>query len=385
MQMGRVLVQDRACHMMQVSGVPTCSERKVPRHGLAPVSAFQKQCHERQCQTESTMRSQPRCIERGRKVSGDISPNDRHKEVLGLPPYRGESILRDLTTIVTEFNPTKIFVSHPLDYHPDHRALYLFATVALWDLRDRVQAEIYPYLVHWPKWPSPRGYHPGQSLRPPETPVQDSQWCGYALAPDAIQHKRTAVEAHRTQYGYAARYLLSFVRNNEIFGRVPSLNLSGKGGERLSLDSDGAHETQEELTEEERARFVGIEERGAVVRDGKIDFLLRLSRPLEDVTSLSLYVFGYRHDRPFGSMPKIHVKAGPLRDEVFDQDRAVAGTEIVVTRGTRDLSVVVPLAALGSPEKILTSARTYMGELPLDWLGWRILETPTKEAVPGGG
>jgi len=38
-------------------------------------------------------------------------------------PFKGEEILADLEAILREFRPTRIFVSHPADHHPDHAAL----------------------------------------------------------------------------------------------------------------------------------------------------------------------------------------------------------------------------------------------------------------------
>ena len=41
----------------------------------------------------------------------------------------GEDIRPDLTTILRDFKPTKIFLSHPADHNPDQRALCLFTRV----------------------------------------------------------------------------------------------------------------------------------------------------------------------------------------------------------------------------------------------------------------
>jgi len=41
-------------------------------------------------------------------------------------PYVGESIIKDLETILLDYKPTKVFVSHPMDVNRDHRAAYLF-------------------------------------------------------------------------------------------------------------------------------------------------------------------------------------------------------------------------------------------------------------------
>jgi LmbE family N-acetylglucosaminyl deacetylase len=76
-------------------------------------------------------------------------------------PYKGEAILADLETILRDFRPTQIFVSHPADHHPDHAALYLFTRVALWDLQREMAATVHPFLVHFPGWPA-KGLRPNQ-------------------------------------------------------------------------------------------------------------------------------------------------------------------------------------------------------------------------------
>jgi len=112
-------------------------------------------------------------------------------------PYKGESIMKDIETVITEFNPTKIFVSHPDDHHPDHRAMFVFTTVSLWDMGKDI--EVYPYLVHYRQWPSPLGYYPTYFLDPPsyddgvvwkELPMTS----GYTLT------KFSALKSHVTQY-----------------------------------------------------------------------------------------------------------------------------------------------------------------------------------------
>lgn len=55
-------------------------------------------------------------------------------------PYKAEEVLADLAAIIKEFRPTKVFVSHPGDHHPDHRALALFAEAALWEAGSPAQA-----------------------------------------------------------------------------------------------------------------------------------------------------------------------------------------------------------------------------------------------------
>lgn len=93
-------------------------------------------------------------------------------------PHKGEEVLRDLEAVFREFRPTKVFVSHPADHHPDHMALYLFTRVALWNLDAEMRPEISPYLVHFKGWPNPQGRNPSLALEPPEAFMKRIPWQG---------------------------------------------------------------------------------------------------------------------------------------------------------------------------------------------------------------
>lgn len=62
-------------------------------------------------------------------------------------PYTGEEVVRDLTAILRDFRPTKVFVSHPADHMPDHAAGYLVTRIALWQLEHEIQPQVYPSKV----------------------------------------------------------------------------------------------------------------------------------------------------------------------------------------------------------------------------------------------
>lgn len=99
-----------------------------------------------------------------------------------------------------------------------------------------------------------------------------------------------------------------------------------------------------------------------------------LSRPLTAAVSVSLYAFGCRQDAPFEHMPKIHIKFSVLTHEVLDQVGVLPRNSISVERGRKIIAARIPLAVRGTSEKILVSAHTYLSEVPLDWLSWRVLE-----------
>ena len=108
--------------------------------------------------------------------------------------YKGDEILHDLKKIMLEFKPTKIFLSHPSDHHPDHRALYLFATIALWDLHNELQATLFPYLIHYKKWPTPEGYFPGEPIEPPQLFQKAITWQINPLNNEEINAKHNAIK-----------------------------------------------------------------------------------------------------------------------------------------------------------------------------------------------
>ncbi|MFQ5952507.1 MAG: PIG-L deacetylase family protein [Candidatus Omnitrophota bacterium] len=294
-------------------------------------------------------------------------------------PHRAEEIMRDLKTVLREFRPTKVFVSHAGDHNPDHVALYLFLQVALWDLENEMKVQSYPYLVHRKKWPVPRGYHPEELLKPPELFEQKIRWQTNVLSDEEIKQKKKATEKHKSQYDYSSEYLLSFVRKCELFGDFSIITLeSGSSSEPLSLNrKEFIAKTPGELTDEEKALFVGLEEHSVRLEGGKMLIDLKLSRPFGKEVGASSFIFGYRQDRPFEEMPKLHVKFGALEHRTYDQRRKLPHDATRVIRRAKNITINVPLELLGDPQRVLMSTRTYLGDVPLDYVPWRVVKGVT--------
>jgi LmbE family N-acetylglucosaminyl deacetylase len=301
-------------------------------------------------------------------------------------PNKGEEILRDVTTVLREFRPTKVFVSHPADHNPEHRALYLFTCVALWDLETEMRPEVYPYWIHINGWPGPRGFRPTAALEPPVLYRDEIAWKTLPLSSVEIKHKRAAVEAYTSQYKSSGNYLLSFVRANELFGDFPPFTLQARARmAKLSPHTPAAvpqKEPDDELTDEQRAAFVGVVTKSLELDGNHLVFTVELSKSLAAGVEASLYIFGYRADRPFPLMPKLHIQIGHVLHTIYDQGRKLSRNTMQVKRSLREITVRVPLKALGDPQRILTSAHTHFDPalmpmdwagLPLDWVGWRTL------------
>ncbi len=292
--------------------------------------------------------------------------------------YKGEEILKDIETIILKFKPTKIFVSHPADHNPDHRALYLFTRVALWDLKEKINAELYPYIVHFPKWPRPRGFITDRQIVPPNVLKDKIKWQENLLDSVKVRVKYEALKKHQSQFEVSSKLLLSFIASNELFGDFPVVMLDRKIDLPYSLNESRMDSTNipEELTEEETNLFVGIESRYISVEGENLVFSIETSRPLLETVSLSIYLFGYRDDRSFGKMPKIHILFSTEGYKVFDKGNLLAKQRVKVISSRREKKIWVPLELLGYPQIILTVARTYTVKVPLDWVSWRIVELP---------
>ena len=289
-------------------------------------------------------------------------------------PYKGEEVLKDLTSLVREFRPTKVLVSHPADHHPDHRAMYAFTRVCLFDLEKELSPEVYPYLVHYTKWPIPHGYRPDKPLAPPAPLGKEIPWQIDPLDSAITGVKRAALEKHRTQYETTPRFLSAFVRSNELFGDFPDVRLDANTPSLSTSENTLGNAASDGIVEQERAFLIGIVKRTIKIENGALVVSLDLTHPLAREVGLSVYLFGYRSDRPFAEMPKLHVELGALEHRVYDQRREIPWGQIGVTRSERHIEIRVPLAMLGDPQRILTAAKTYAGDVPLDWAAWRILD-----------
>lgn len=272
-------------------------------------------------------------------------------------PFKGEEILADLEAVVRQFRPTRIFVSHPADHHPDHVALYLFTRVALWDLQGKVPAILHPFLVHYPHWPGEKGFHPSEELRPPAKLATGFCWRSRELGRGDVDVKGRALAAHRTQFAYSASRLLPFVGPNELFGDldVPALV---PGGAVINLQDLAVRIANQEL---------------------EID--ATLARALPEGTAVNLYAFGYRPDRLFGTMPKLSMRIGLETLTVRDQDRPLPRTTVEARVTGTKLAVRIPLAALGDPDRLFLHAETRLRDTSLNQTPWWVLELPAAAAA----
>lgn len=148
-------------------------------------------------------------------------------------PYCGLSVIRDLQAIFEREKPRVVYLPHPNDSHPDHWSAHAFTLYALEDLKLRHpddesyrQVRLLTYLVHYGRWPMPRGIFLSADLKLPRSlATLDTHWLSIPLAPEDASQKYQAILQYRSQVQYMLLYLSSFARRNELFGEVPTLRL----------------------------------------------------------------------------------------------------------------------------------------------------------------
>lgn len=287
-------------------------------------------------------------------------------------PYVGESILKDLKTVILDFKPTRIFVSHPVDSNRDHRSLYLFLKIALWDLEGKIQRpQIFPYLVHVVGWPKPRGFHPDLRLEPPDLlKASNISWEILNLTQEEINAKKHAIEFYKSQIKYDPPYLFTFARENELFGDYPVIKLKEQNTEEIQWQDVETVEWEEEGYKE-RSHISNL----AYAYKSK-DLLVKLilKHKMDKEFGISIFLLGYRKNKNFSEMPKIHINMGIEGFSVRDKKQILFFSKVQMSHEGNTFILRIPLDLLSNPEYLLACARTNIKDFTLDDTAWRIIE-----------
>jgi len=267
-------------------------------------------------------------------------------------PYKGESILKDLEKIILDFKPTKIFVSHPIDTNKDHRSLYLFLQVALWNLEGKIEKPaIYPYLIHVVGWPKPRGYHPELELLPPKR-LENSgiSWYRVDLSEEEVRKKYEAILLYKSQVKPYPIYLPTFARKNEFFGDYPVIKLLREKEKVYWYDS-----------------IYGCDAENLFIK-------LHLKRRIAKDLGINIYIFGYNKDVEFAKMPKFRLSINISGLHIKEKKQTLFIKEIDLNYENKGKTILlkIPFSILGNPNYILTSISSRA--ISFKETAWRLID-----------
>ena len=278
-------------------------------------------------------------------------------------PYKGEYVLSDIETVLQKYKPTKIFVLNPADTNRDHRAVYLFLQIALWELKDRIpQPDVYFYLIHCYGWPRPYGYHPELYHNIPKLFEKSAiEWKTAELSDEEIEQKEKAIRLYKSQCAESAFYLLAFARKNELFGKYPVIRLDAAPLSVEKGDFDVSTAFQDK-----------------VVIYGKTPDNLLINvfsgKRIGEVRRLYINLSGYSSRTEFPKMPKIKINVYPDKLQVLNRGKFVNSEKLEVKRKLHSITVKIPLDMLGDPEWLLSSVNTYAENYSTDLNAWRVIK-----------
>lgn len=293
--------------------------------------------------------------------------------------YVGDNILEDLTNLLRNFKPTKIFVTLSSDFNVDHQAAFLFLQVAAWATQPDIGTpEIYSYLIHSPRWPSPKGYNPELSLEPPSSfKSANLQWYSLDLKQEQIELKRQAVLKYESQM-YNPGYLLAFARKNEMFAQYPVIKLNDSLGNVIDWESIGKEARLESrIFDEDYTGGKTID--GVLYAKTKQSLHVKIKSPTykSRLFGVNLFLYGYRKDRSFSEMPKLRFHfLRPNKIVIYDKRHPVMMEEVRYEYKGQEIEFSIPLELLDHPDFIMTSVSSWLRGIPQETTAWRILELP---------
>jgi LmbE family N-acetylglucosaminyl deacetylase len=309
-------------------------------------------------------------------------------------PYKPENITADLLDVFSRFRPTKVFVTHPADTNPDHRAAANFVRLALVQLAAKPPPQVYYYVIHFGLWPRPSHYHPDVVLEPPRLLLDDGDWVSLPLTPEQAQKKQEAILQNRTELTTSQYALVSFARANEIFATIDVLPvpivasnvvINWKRAVRskaVGVDpNEPIDKSAGERTAAEELAAMELEETACVRQGDELIAQVTLRNRLGKRANVHLLLYGYKRGADFATLPKLHINITPFGNvHVFDDGKRLQGGSVTVTSFDNRLLVRVPLRLLGkpAPDLLFTATRANLGEVAPDDSAWHLFSLSNK-------
>lgn len=297
-----------------------------------------------------------------------------------LHPYKPQNIAADFTAVLRRLKPTRVFVTHPADTNPDHRAAANFVRLALLELaKENLRPTLGFYIIHFGSWPRPVHYHPEQLLEPPVALLDDGDWQSLPVTLAQAELKYRAILQHRTQITTRQYFLESFARANELFAgippdRVPVIPVNQKLRWRTALRAntltvrpvDGGPTSALAL------------DRVSFLRQGTdLLALIQLKNRLGKRSGIHLYLFPYRAGTAFAAMPKVEINLSPFNSlHVYVGGQFIREHAVTYESISDRLILRLPLALLGGGDidQLFTSASAHFGEIAADDTAWQLLD-----------
>jgi LmbE family N-acetylglucosaminyl deacetylase len=294
--------------------------------------------------------------------------------------YCGQSLLDDVKAILRESSPTDVYVTHPSDDHMDHTAASSFVALALWELSRTdpafAKCRLHYYIVHRGDWPAPQGMYTSDSLVPPSEMVAlDTAWTKRPLTEEQVSKKSAAILTYESQTSVMKRFLVSFARQNELFGTLKTdhaptvpdgaIQLDGRTGEWGAIPPLLLDPVNDNLLRDFQA---GGDVRAVYVCRDSASLYVRIDTkaPVSDRVEFRL---GLRY---FGD-PERQESGGSLRLTIKPSQTCAASDVRVETQGNR-LEVSIPLRDISYSRHCALNVDSLFAGIQVDRTGYRFVD-----------
>ncbi|SEM88411.1 N-acetylglucosaminyl deacetylase, LmbE family [Candidatus Frackibacter sp. WG12] len=302
-------------------------------------------------------------------------------------PYTGRNIIEYLVEILIKHQPTKIFVSSTFDEHSDHWAAYNFLYYALakieLDKKLLKKPEIYQYLTHRGKWPLPKG----EDMKPPKALIDNiAEWSNFQLTDDQKNNKEEAIRKYKSQLKVTKRYLLSFVKDNEIFikDNPKKFNTESEISSIKLPSYNASYRYQEPASDNKnRRRFPGgdIVEGELSLNKSKLVLNLEMKIDFTHKYSFKFHLHlltkednnDMRHTLDFAVTTKKDSNEASIKMMPFQSNR-LNFDKMAVKKDKNRLKVAINIPKLASGEYIFFNAESYFKNRPVDRTAWKIIK-----------
>jgi LmbE family N-acetylglucosaminyl deacetylase len=319
--------------------------------------------------------------------------------------YCGQNVLHDVEAQLEIAKPTDVYVTHPNDDHPDHAAAGAFVKIALDDLQRKGEvwakrARLHYYLVHHGDWPVPQGLNENDPLAPPaDMTGADTVWSKLPLTQHEVQRKYAAIKRYQSQTEITGRFLYSFARSNELFGRVGrgvaaelpmvptgSIRMTGKASEWAGIAPIVRDPVGQSVLRDVQGG--GDIQTIYAARDSRALFIrVDMHRNISDNIRYGLVIRGLTLE---GAQPQsIQLSGLPPAEGVLTPLAEPSGAQVI--RRDRSLEYRIPTTAVGLGSnpiwgEVYILADTRIAHMPIDRSGLRgvLVRQPISELASAG-
>ncbi len=278
-------------------------------------------------------------------------------------PYMGESIVSDIENIIKKINPTKIFVTSSFDLNVDHRALFNFVNLAILNISELNQPQIYCYLIHFKNWPTPLKYSPESNLLPTNS-LKFLDWYILNLDNEKVAKKYNSLNCFKSQIVVRKNWFFSFIRKNEIFYKFYYEIL--KNSKEIKFESE--KEEFENNKKQSIPFIIGL-------KKDKNEILITLSHEKKIIEKIDyvFYLYPWKKNTNFAIMPKIKLKV--VREKGILIDKALSKKyKINLNKESDGLNLKINMKELGNPDYIFFSSEISINNVIHDFIPWRVIK-----------